>query len=279
MEDTIMDIADCVMENRTDRPSDYFDEKGLRWCGVCHERKENEYTFFGNKRVLPCLCRCDREAQAERAEQEKQREFERRVQNLKSIGLTEARFRDWRFENDNGCNRKMDMAIKYVTNWKEMQEKNIGYLIMGPVGTGKSFFAGCIANALMEQGVSVMMTNFSRILNELTRPYADKNEIITNLVSYPLLIIDDLGIERNSEFALEMVYNVIDRRYCTKKPLIVTTNLSYEDMTKPDLDLEHRRIYSRLMEMCLPVVYKGEDQRFKEQQVKHAWLELINETE
>ncbi len=43
---------------------------------------------------------------------------------------------------------------------------------------------------------------------------ADKNQIIQNLVDYPLLIIDDLGIERNSEFALEQVYNVIDSRYC-----------------------------------------------------------------
>ena len=91
---------------------------------------------------------------------------------------------------------------------------------MGPVGTGKSFFAGCVANRLMEQGIPVMMTNFSRILNELTKPYADKNEFISHLVSYPLLIIDDLVIERNSEFALEMIYNTIDRRYCDHKSVL-----------------------------------------------------------
>ena len=79
---------------------------------------------------------------------------------------------------------------------------------MGPVGTGKSFFAGCIANALLEQGERVMMTNFSRILNEITSYQADKNQIIQNLVDYPLLIIDDLGIERNSEFALEQVLDL-----------------------------------------------------------------------
>lgn len=48
----------------------------------------------------------------------------------------------------------------------------------------------------------------------MTSYQADKNQIIQNLVDYPLLIIDDLGIERNSEFALEQVYNVIDSRYC-----------------------------------------------------------------
>ena len=277
MEDMITEIAGRVQGNRIEGPADYFDEQGLRWCGICGERKENEYDLLGRRRVLPCLCRCEREARAAREAEEKRLEFERRVQNLKSVGLTEARFRDWRFENDNGSNPKLDLARKYVENWAEMQEKNIGYLIMGPVGTGKSFFAGCIANALMERGVSVMMTNFSRILNELTRPYADKNEIIANLVDFPLLIIDDLGIERNSAFALEMVYNVIDRRYCTKKPLIVTTNLSYEEMTADSLDLEHKRIYSRLMEMCLPVIYKGEDQRYAEQRIKYEWMKLKNE--
>lgn len=274
MEGYISDIAGRVEENSTERPSDYYDEEGLLWCGVCKERKENRYNFMGTKRIVPCLCKCDRAVMEAKKEEEERRKFEIRVRSLKAIGLTENRFYEWRFENDNGKNPKLNLARKYVKNWKEMQKKNIGYVIMGPVGTGKSFFAGCIANALMEQGVSVMMTNFSRILNELTKPYADKNQIISNLVSYPLLIIDDLGIERNSEFALEMIYNVIDRRYCTKKPLIVTTNLSYQDMTRSDLDMEHQRIYSRLMEMCLPVIYKGSDQRMQEQDLKMEWLKM-----
>ena len=159
-----------------------------------------------------------------------------------------------------------------MEHWQDMKQKNVGYFLMGPVGTGKSFFAGCIANALMEQCVAVMMTNFSRILNELTMRYADKNEIIAHFVEYPLLIIDDLGVERNSEFALEMIYNIVDRRYCTKLPLIVTTNLSFEEMTSASLDTEHQRIYSRIMEMCVPVLYDGPDQRLLEQDQKEVWL-------
>lgn len=135
---------------------------------------------------------------------------------------------------------------------------------MGPVGTGKSFFAGCIANALLEQGERVMMTNFSRILNEMTSYQADKNQIIQNLVDYPLLIIDDLGIERNSEFALEQVYNVIDSRYCKMLPLIITTNLGLNEMKSTDLDTAHQRIYSRILEMCVPIYCGGEDKRKEE---------------
>lgn len=194
-------------------------------------------------------------------------------QGYYSLSKKDQRMVDMYVRNYIDMNDQM-VARKYVNEWEEMRKKNIGYMVMGPVGTGKSFFAGCIANALMEQGISVMMTNFSRILNELTKYHADKNEIIAGLVSYPLLIIDDLGIERNSEFALEMIYNVVDRRYCTRKPLIVTTNLSYQDMTRKDLDIEHQRIYSRLMEMCFPVIYQGKDLRQKERDLKLEWMKL-----
>ena len=147
-----------------------------------------------------------------------------------------------------------------MENWKDMQQRNIGYVLMGPVGTGKSFFAGCIANALMEQGIAVMMTNFSRILNELTKPYADKNEFISHLVSYPLLIIDDLGIERSTEYALEQVYAVIDERYKSGLPVIITTNLKIAEIRNPQ-DVAYARIYSRILEMCTPVRISGEDRR------------------
>ena len=62
-----------------------------------------------------------------------------------------------------------------------------------------------------------------------------------------------------------------------KKPLIVTTNLSYQDMTRTDLDMDHQRIYSRLMEMCLPIIYQGQDQRLYEQDIKLEWLKLQQE--
>lgn len=146
----------------------------------------------------------------------------------------------------------------------KMMELSKSVLLMGPVGTGKSFMAGCIANDLLEQGERVMMTNFSRILNELTKYQVDKNLIVQDLVDYPLLIIDDLGIERNSEFSLEQIYNVIDSRYRKMKPLIITTNLGLTEMKDNSLDISHKRIYSRILEMCVPVFCGGEDKRKNE---------------
>ena len=58
------------------------------------------------------------------------------------------------------------------------------------------------------------MTNFSKILNKLSGLYSDeKNAFISNLMKYSLLVIDDFGIERNTEYAIEQVFNIIDERY------------------------------------------------------------------
>jgi len=129
----------------------------------------------------------------------------------------------------------------------------MGLLLWGDVGTGKSFIAGCIANALLDQGVPVMMTNFARLLNKLTDMYSsDRNAYINSFNSFPLLIIDDLGVERNSEFAREQVFNIIDSRYRSQLPMIVTTNLTLNELKSPE-DLARARIYDRVMERCIPI--------------------------
>ena len=250
------------MENKV--TADYLDEEGCLHCGICGKRKQMKVSLMGFEHVVSCLCECEVKARQELDEKMQREEAQRQLYQRKSVGLRERRFWEWKFENDNGSNQKTLIARQYVENWTNMKRKNVGLLLMGPVGTGKSFFAGCIANALLEQGERVMMTNFSRILNEITSYQADKNQIIQNLVDYPLLIIDDLGIERNSEFALEQVYNVIDSRYCKMLPLIVTTNLGLNEMKSTDLDTAHQRIYSRILEMCVPIYCGGEDKRKEE---------------
>ena len=71
----------------------------------------------------------------------------------------------------------------------------------------------------------------------------------TSLDDYSLLVIDDLGVERNTEYAMEQMFTVIDSRYRSKKPLIVTTNLKLEEIKNPP-DLAHARIYDRILERC-----------------------------
>ena len=132
--------------------------------------------------------------------EQRAREKARHIEELLRDGFLSRSMRDWTFERDNGQNAQMPVARKYVQNWEQMKEKNIGLLIWGDVGCGKSFLAGAIANALIDQEVRVKMTNFTAILNDLSSTFEGRNEYLNRLCSYPLLIIDDFGMERGTEY-------------------------------------------------------------------------------
>ncbi len=178
----------------------------------------------------------------------------------KTEGIQDKALSGWTFEKAEDTST-IQIAKQYVEHWPEVRENNLGLLLWGDVGTGKSFTAACIANALQATGVPVLMTNFSKILNKTGGLYSEERyKYIASFASYDLLIIDDLGIERNTEYAMEQVYAVIDERYKSGMPLIVTTNLTISEIREPE-DTAHARIYSRVLEMCTPVQVRGIDRR------------------
>ena len=233
---------------------EYLNETdGLIYCSKCRTPRQHKVQLPERVFVPTIRCRCQQETYDKREAERKNREFLMQVSRLKASGLQDKSLRDYNFDNDKGYNPEIQKARDYVRNWEKMKAGSLGLLLWGDVGTGKSFLAGCTANALLDQGVPVLMTNFSRILNALTGMYYDdRNKFIDSFNKYSLLILDDLGIERNSEFALEQVFNVIDSRYRSKKPLIVTTNLTLDELKHPR-DLARARIYDRVLERCVPL--------------------------
>ena len=261
----------------TPNTQDYTGEDGLLYCGNCHTPKEAYFpegkSLLGRDRH-PRECDCQRADREKRETEEADRKHQDSVERLKQQGFTDQAMQSWTFEQDNGNCPQMDKAHFYVEHWERMKAENLGYLLWGSVGTGKSFFAGCIANALMEQEISVCMTNFALILNDLAASFEGRNEYIARLSRYPLLILDDFGMERGTEYGLEQVYNVIDSRYRSGKPLIVTTNLTLEEMQHPQ-DTAHARIYDRLLAMCAPICFTGENFRKVTAQEKMERLKML----
>jgi DNA replication protein DnaC len=182
---------------------------------------------------------------------------------------------EWNFKNDTTNSKQIDVAKRYVDNFDKAKAENTGLLLWGDVGTGKSFVAGCIANALIEKEIPVVMTNFAIILADMMNLKIDKNEYIKGLNRNSLLIIDDFGMERDTPFALEQIYNIIDSRYTASKPLIVTTNLNHAEMLKTDIQTDYRRIYDRVLEMCVPIYFEGESKRTQNAKQKLEKLKEI----
>ena len=241
---------------------DYIDPvDGLIYCRVCGKHRQLRFNIHGEEHIVRTLCKCGEAERDARIQEEERREFQRRTESLRRTGMPDRKMWEYTFDNDKGYNTKLYMAQNYVDRFEDLKADGRGLLLWGQTGTGKTYFAGCIANALIDKGISVYMTNFSTIINQLTGAFSEeKNQIIETINQKSLLIIDDLGIERNTDYATEQVYNVIDTRYRSGRPMIITTNIILDDLKNPK-DLAHKRIYDRILERCTPILIEGKNIR------------------
>lgn len=242
---------------------DYRGDDGLLYCGKCHTKKQTRIFMLGKERTPPCLCQCAIEKRDREQEEQKRIEREKRVKEHRRIGFPESEMQHWTFANADGSNEKiMTAARNYVEHFDEFRKSGKGLLLFGTVGTGKSYASACIANALIDKGIPVLMTNFARIANTVGGMWEGKQEYYDSLNRFPLLILDDLATERKTEYMQEIVFSVIDARYRAGLPLIVTTNLTSEELKHPS-DISYQRTFSRLLEMCVPVKVEGKDKRLE----------------
>ena len=234
---------------------------GLIYCGKCNTPKQHRIRFNGKTRVVNCICECEKKRQLEEAREMVQRLKQEGIKMMKRIGFPDPEMEKWTFDADDHKNEKIStMARNYVENFGEMKKAGKGLLLYGSVGTGKTFISACIANALIEEGRSCLVTNFARLVNTISGMYDGKQEYIDGLNQFDLLVIDDLASERDTEYMGEIVQNIIDSRYRSNLPLIITTNLTSDELKHPST-IRKERIYSRLIEMCVPVEVKGSDRR------------------
>ena len=152
---------------------EYQGDDGLLYCRNCHTPVQCRVKLWGRDKIVPCLCRCQQEAMAEKKRQDELLERQRKIRQLKATGIQEKHLLEWNFAVAED-NKDIQMAKRYVEQWKKVKAENLGLLLWGDVGTGKSFVAACIANALLEQGIPVLMTNFSKILNQMGAIYSEE---------------------------------------------------------------------------------------------------------
>lgn len=238
---------------------DYLGDDGLLYCHKCNTPKQCRVTIFDTVRTPMCLCQCESERRDREEAERKRIRFEARVKEMRRVGFPEAEMQDWTFAHDDGeSGQIIGIAKKYVENFDKMREDGKGLLMFGTVGNGKTFAAACIANALIDKGYPCMMTRFS----DIAQGIFDGEFTCHDFNKYSLLVLDDLAAERKTEYMQEIVFNVIDSRYRAGLPLIVTSNLTAEAIKNP-ADIAYQRIFSRLLEMCVPIEVKGEDRRRK----------------
>lgn len=247
----LTDIVDGIAARAavtTSAETDYTDADGLRRCGVCHELKECRIEFNGILRTVPCLCSC----RLKERERKKQEAWEKELADLRASWVKG--YEDKTFERGEDT-KLMAFAEKYVRDWERVRRDGMSFTLSGGVGCGKTYAAAAIANRLLSEGYKVWMATTSTMLDMM---FYDAGKLHNRLANFDLVVIDDFGAERNTEYAAEKIFQIIDERYRSHLPTIVTTNL---DINEDAPDLTYSRIYSRLAEFAPQIQSKGADMR------------------
>lgn len=235
------------------------------------------------QRCPACKAAAETEMELRRQEREKCLQFADEMARRQRIAklfeqsqlgprFARSRFDTWEFEPGTGT--ALQACRNYVDNWPPtpVGDYPIGLLISGSTGCGKTHLAAAIANELMQREVSVVFQSVPELLIRIRSTYGRESteteaQLLDALVGCDLLVLDDLGTERVTQWTESTVYTIIDQRYRFERPLIATTNLTPKQLETA----VGTRTMDRLVEICRIVLMKGRSYRRKraERRARH----------
>ncbi len=253
IEAAIAEIARKSQLRAKKETGDYYGDDGLLCCGKCHMPKQCMVDLLGTKTTVGVMCLCER-AKFE-AEQERSRKMSDCLESL-------ARYENWHIRVSVDPAAVHPKMQTYLDNWEDMYKSGTGMLLWGDVGTGKSTSAAWLVKELRKRYVPALMTNFSMLGNV--------GDDLPTFRGIDLLVLDDLGQERQTDFMMERMFGVIDERSREGKPTVYTTNLTMSQMEHPETMFDarearkikaYKRVFSRVLERSIPICFAGPDHR------------------
>ncbi len=248
-------IMTIVAKNFEIKESDC--NKELKTCPNCGEAVEKVITVLNKPWKVPVACSCRKARLEEERIKFENEDKQRRLDIIFKNSLMDKKFKDVTFENwdHTQANEKIyEICSRYSYKFSELKENNVGLIIYGVPGNGKTYASACIANSLLQKGIPVICVGINALLDRIKETYnkwgtEGEQTILRSLANAELLILDDLGTEQDTPWSRTQIYNIIDSRYRNELPTIITINLSLNDIEKR----YGKRTYDRILEMCTPV--------------------------
>lgn len=224
------------------------DYKEPKWtCEKCQDRGK----IYLNNKINVCPCQEDFSTN-----------IRQKMSGL-SIKLKDASFKNTDFSKYSPKDRQNAAAVynmtqKYltnlITNIKTVGTFSEGLFIHGETGSGKTHLLGCMANHLIENNVETIYIVYADLLDRIRETFGDdrtetESSIIRKINSAKVLLIDDLGMEKNSEFAQKYLGQIIDHRYRNMLPTIITSNFTLSELKdRSKNDMYGERVIWRCVE-------------------------------
>jgi DNA replication protein DnaC len=199
---------------------------------------EGTIHFWGTSTVYKITCQCEVDKRKEQEKLDKQAQHRRYIADLHHrSGLP----RKWEnialesFEPRKGAERSYKACCNYSENFQSLQNRGIGMYLFGTSGSGKTRLAASIANKLLDKGVPVKWWNVTNLYFAIQGTFngnGSSQEILDNCTRAGLLILDDIGAEKPSEWTMSTMYEILNTRIDDMLPTIITSNLKFEELSK-----------------------------------------------
>lgn len=264
-------------ETREPEKGEYRAQSGLIHCSACGDPKQTRVNLgkwhgvnvdadgipykkpanfreTENYRTFPIACLCMKLRKGEEYREQKMKAAAMEAQELKQQGIKDQKFKEYTFEKDDKRNPELSqMFYQYFEQFETMKEEQRGLILYGGTGTGKTYFACAVANELMKFGYSAMVSNLPTMLLQMQGKVNEQTALLNAIEKVDLLVIDDFGVERETNWTTEKIYQILDARSRSKKPMIVTTNLSPSQMGA-FTEISQKRILERLKDSAQALI-------------------------
>lgn len=218
-----------------------------------------------------CTCKKAQEYWEEKNKQDyeiaKRKHFREVINKIYKQNYIGMKFQNLNFENFNS-NSENELAIAIAKDYvnKNITSENAnGLIIMSESGVGKTHLAASIANKLIENDKIVLMGRLTTLLDMIKETFKDntksENELIELYSNVDMIIVDDLGTEKISNWALEKLYTIIENRNENRLPIIITTRFDRQGLIERFSQSQDEQlvdgIISKLYQMCYGVTLKS----------------------
>ena len=147
----------------------------------------------------------------------------------------------------------------YANNNNLFRVKRNSMLLMGGTGSGKTHLAAAVANTLTDRGVPTLFGTYSEHLERIKEEFdhTGMKEYLSKLKNTPMIVLDDIGKERRTEWSMSVLFDIVNYRYEHYLPIIITTNYDLDTFA----NYVGSAIFSRLYEMSVAIATAGKDYR------------------